>query len=186
MLDFFKKMLGNKSQRDIREINPMVDKTLEAYEDIRNLSNDELRARTIDFKRRISEYLSGKETEIADLKAQINSEELEIDEKEKLYGVLDRLEKESYELTQEILNEILPEAFSVMKDTARRFFENEYVEVAATQSDRDLAAKKANVEIDGDIARFRNRWTAGGNMITWDMVHYDCQDRKSTRLNSSH
>ncbi len=175
MLDFFKKMLGNKSQRDIREINPMVDKTLEAYEDIRNLSNDELRARTIDFKRRISEYLSGKETEIADLKAQINSEELEIDEKEKLYGVLDRLEKESYELTQEILNEILPEAFSVMKDTARRFFENEYVEVAATQSDRDLAAKKANVEIDGDIARFRNSWTAGGNMITWDMVHYDCQ-----------
>ena len=175
MFDFFKKMLGNKSQRDIREINPLVDKALEAYEEVKILSNDELRARTIDFKRRISEYLAGKQKEIAELKEQINSDELEIDEKEKLYGVLDRLEKESYELTQEILHEILPEAFAVMKDTARRFFENEFVEVTATQADRDLAAKKASVEIEGDIARFRNSWTAGGNMITWDMVHYDCQ-----------
>jgi len=175
MIDFFKKMLGSKSQRDIREINPMVDQALKVYEEIKTLSNDELRARTFDFKRRISEYISVKQKEIADLKEQINSDELEIDEKEKLYGVLDGLEKESYELTQEILREILPEAFSVMKDTARRFFENEFVEVTATQNDRDLAAKKANVEIDGDIARFRNSWTAGGNMITWDMVHYDCQ-----------
>jgi len=175
MIDFFKKMLGSKSQRDIREINPMVDQALKVYEDIKTLSNDELRARTLDFKRRISEYISVKQKEIADLKEQINSDELEIDEKEKLYGVLDGLEKESYELTQEILREILPEAFSVMKDTARRFFENEFIEVTATQNDRDLAAKKAIVEIDGDIARFRNSWTAGGNMITWDMVHYDCQ-----------
>ena len=168
-------MLGSKSQRDIREINPMVDQALKVYEEIKVLSNDELRARTLDFKRRISEYISVKQKEIADLKEQINSDELEIDEKEKLYGVLDGLEKESYELTQEILREILPEAFSVMKDTARRFFENEFVEVTATQNDRDLAARKANVEIEGDIARFRNSWTAGGNMITWDMVHYDCQ-----------
>ncbi|MFZ4563200.1 MAG: preprotein translocase subunit SecA [Bacteroidales bacterium] len=175
MIDFFKKMLGSKSQRDIREINPMVDQALKVYEEIKVLSNDELRARTLDFKRRISEYISVKQKEIADLKEQINSDELEIDEKEKLYGVLDGLEKESYELTQEILREILPEAFSVMKDTARRFFENEFVEVTATQNDRDLAARKANVEIEGDIARFRNSWTAGGNMITWDMVHYDCQ-----------
>ncbi|MEI7500750.1 MAG: preprotein translocase subunit SecA [Bacteroidota bacterium] len=175
MIDFFKKMLGNKSQRDIREINPMVDTAIEAYEEVKTLSNDELRERTVDFKRRISEYLSEKEKEIADLKVQINSDELEIDEKEKLYGDLDRLEKESYELTQEILHEILPEAFAVMKDTARRFFENEFVEVTATQTDRNLAAKKANVEIEGDIARFRNSWSAGGNMITWDMIHYDCQ-----------
>ncbi len=175
MLDFFKKMLGNKSQRDIKSINPLVDKALEAWEEIKTISNDELRARTIAFKHRITEHIAAKEQEIETLKEQLNSDDIEIDEKENLYAVLDKLEKESYELTQEALHEILPEAFAVMKDTARRFFENEYVEVTATQNDRDLAARKASVEIDGDIARFRNSWTAGGNMITWDMVHYDCQ-----------
>ena len=175
MLDFFKKMLGNKSQRDIKVINPVLDKALAAWEEIKNVSNDELRARTVAFKHRIREHLADKEKEIEDLKEQLNSDDIEIDEKENMYGVLDKLEKESYELTQEVLNEILPEAFAVMKDTARRFFENEYVEVTATQADRDLAAKKALVEIDGDIARYHNSWTAGGNVITWDMVHYDCQ-----------
>ncbi len=175
MLDFFKKMLGNKSQRDIKSINPLVDQTLIAWNEIKNISNDELRARTTDFKRRISEYIAGKEQEIEALKVQINSDDLEIDEKENLYLQLDRLEKEVYELTQEVLNEILPEAFAVMKDTARRFFENEFVEVTATQADRDLAARKANVTIEGDKALYRNSWTAGGNMVTWDMVHYDCQ-----------
>jgi preprotein translocase subunit SecA len=175
MFDFFKKMLGNKSQRDIKSINPLVEKAIEAWENIKGVSNDELRAYTHAFRHRIKEHLAGKEKEITELREQLNSDEVEIDEKEKLYGVLDRLEKESYDLTQEILLEILPEAFAVMKDTARRFFENETVEVTATQNDRDLAAKKANVSIDGDIARFSNSWTAGGNMITWDMVHYDCQ-----------
>ncbi|MCX6266285.1 MAG: preprotein translocase subunit SecA, partial [Bacteroidetes bacterium] len=175
MFDFFKKMLGNKSQRDIKDINPLVDKAIAAWEEIRNVSNDELRAYTHAFKHRIKEHLSGKEMEIEELREKLNSDEIEIDEKEKLYAVLDRLEKESYDLTQEILHEILPEAFAVMKDTARRFKENEFVEVTATQNDRDLAAKKASVEIDGEIARFRNSWMAGGNMITWDMVHYDCQ-----------
>ena len=175
MFDFFKKMLGNKSQRDIKGISPLVEKAIESWQEIKTLSNDELRARTDAFKSRIKERLSEKEKEIEALREQLNSDEIEIDEKEKLYGVLDRLEKESYDLTQEVLVEILPEAFAVMKDTARRFFENEYVEVTATQSDRDLAARKASVEIDGDKARFRNSWMAGGNMITWDMVHYDCQ-----------
>jgi len=175
MFDFFKKMLGNKSQRDIRVIDPFVDQAHAVYEEIKNLSNDELRERTLDFKRRIQEHIAGKEQEIADLKAQINAEETEIDEKEKLYGVLDRLEKEMYDLTQEVLMQILPEAFCVVKDTARRFFENEYIEVTATQHDRDLAAKKANVEIVDDKARYMSNWIAGGNMLRWDMVHYDCQ-----------
>jgi preprotein translocase subunit SecA len=109
------------------------------------------------------------------MKNQLVSDDIEIDEKEKLYTELDRLEKESYELTQEVLSEILPEAFAVVKDTARRFFESEYVEVTATQNDRDLAARKQSVEIVGDKARFRNSWTAGGNLIRWDMVHYNCQ-----------
>ncbi|MFZ4521903.1 MAG: preprotein translocase subunit SecA [Bacteroidales bacterium] len=175
MFDFFKKMLGNKSQRDIKSINPLVDKAIAAWEEIRLISNDELRAYTHSFKHRIKEYISGKEQEIEELRLQLNSDEIEVDEKEKLYAVLDRLEKESYDLTQEILLEILPEAFAVMKDTARRFFENEVVEVTATQNDRDLAAKRASVEIEGDIARFSRNWMAGGNMMTWDMVHYDCQ-----------
>jgi len=100
---------------------------------------------------------------------------VDIEEKENLYSVLDRLEKESYELTQEILNEILPEAFAVVKDTARRFFENDYIEVTASQNDRDLATRKDNVEINGDKARFMSSWMAGGNMIRWDMIHYDVQ-----------
>ena len=175
MLDIFKKFLGNKSQRDIKAIEPQVSKALEAYETIKMLSNDGLREKTVEFKRRIREHISAKEEEIQNLKTQLAGDELGIDEKEKLYGTLDHLEKESYELTQEILHEILPEAFAVMKETARRFFENEFVEVTATQNDRDLAASKSSVEIQGDTARYSNRWMAGGNMIQWDMVHYNCQ-----------
>jgi len=168
-------MLGNKSQRDIRTIDPLVHKAIAAFEIITQLSNDELRAKTLEFKEKIREHISGKENEILELKSRINNEEVEIEETENLYTELDRLEKESYELTQEILREILPEAFAVVKDTARRFFENEYVEVTATQSDRDLAAHRDSVVISGDKARFSNSWMAGGNRIKWDMVHYDCQ-----------
>jgi len=152
-MDFFKKFLGNKSQKDIKEIMPYVNKTIEFYEEISKLSNDELRDKTVEFKQRIAGHISVKEKEIEDLKALLNSDEIEIEEKEKLYTDLDKLEKESYELTQEILNEILPEAFAVVKDTARRFVENEYVEVTATQMDRDFATVKANVTINGDKAR---------------------------------
>lgn len=175
MFDFFKKMLGNKSQRDIRGLNPLVEKSLAAWEKIRLLSHDELRAKTIEFRERISQYIAGKEQEIADLKARLASDDIPIDEKEEMYTELDRLETQSYELTQEILLEILPEAFAVVKDTARRFFENEVVEVTATNNDRDLAARKSSVEIAGDKAHFKNSWMAGGNLIRWDMVHYDCQ-----------
>ncbi|HTX89153.1 MAG TPA: hypothetical protein VMC08_09210, partial [Bacteroidales bacterium] len=156
MVSILKKILGSKSQRDIKVLEPFVDKALGYWEEFRKLSHDELRAKTDEFRERIRNHIAAKEKEIEDLKTQINAEETEIEEKEKLYGVLDRLEKESYELTQEILTEILPEAFAVMKDTARRFFENEVVEVTATQFDRDLAAKKANVEIHGDRAHYRN------------------------------
>ena len=144
-MDVFKKFLGNKSQRDIKEIMPYVTAALEFYEEIKKLSNDELREKTLLFKQRITDHILDKAKEIEEVQAKLNSDEIEIDEKEKLYTQLDKLEKESYELTQEVLNEILPEAFAVMKDTARRFVENEYVEVTATQMDRDLAAVKENV-----------------------------------------
>ena len=147
MIGFFKKLMGNKSQRDIKEINPDVEKTLSFDEEYKNLSNDELREKTVEFKQRIRDYIADKEKEISELKIQLNSDDIEIDEKEKLYTVLDKLDKEVYDLTQEVLNQILPEAFAVIKETARRFVENEYIEVTPTQMDRDLAATKSNVVI---------------------------------------
>jgi preprotein translocase subunit SecA len=175
MLGLVKKILGSKSERDIREIQPLVEKTIGIDQSLASLSNEQLRAKTPEFRKRVSDYLTGKNREIEELKVQINSEETGIEEKEKLYGVLDRLDKERYELTQEILYEILPEAFAVMRETARRFVEHDYLEVTATSMDRDLAARKPSVEIHGDKARFQSSWIAGGNRIRWDMVHYDCQ-----------
>jgi preprotein translocase subunit SecA len=175
MIGFLKKMLGNKSQRDIKEIDPLVEKALEFDAEVQKLTNDELRGKTFEFKQRISDRVGPKEQEIADLRRQLEGDELPIEEKEKLYNELDRLEKEAYDITQEVLNEILPEAFAVMKDTARRFTNSEFVEVTATQFDRDLAAKKTNIEIQGDFARWATSWVAGGNTIRWDMVHYDVQ-----------
>ena len=175
MLGFVKKMLGNKSDRDIKEIQPIVEKTLEVYPTLKDLSNDELRAMTDDFKQRIKEHLAEKEKEIEILKAEIESEEVAIEDKEKLYASLDNLEQESYELSQEVLNEILPEAFSVMRETGRRFVEKEYLEVTANEIDRELAARKESVEIVGDKARYHSSWMAGGNKIRWDMIHYECQ-----------
>jgi preprotein translocase subunit SecA len=171
----FKKLLGSKSERDIKVIQPLVDTALELEDGIRRLTNDELREKTQVFKQRIADHIALKEEEIRTLKEKINSDDTDIEQKEELYKELDKLEKESYDLSQEVLEEILPEAFIVMKETARRFVENEWLEVTATQFDRDLATKKAHVEIVGDTARYRNSWMAGGNMIKWDMVHYDCQ-----------
>jgi preprotein translocase subunit SecA len=175
MIGFFKKLMGNKSQRDIKEINPGVEKTLSFEVEYKNLSNDELREKTVEFKQRIKDYISDKENEIAELKIKLGSDDIEIDEKEKLYELLDKLDKETYDLTQEVLNQIQPEAFAVMKETARRFVENEYLEVTPSQMDRDLATTKANVEIQDDKARYHTSWLAGGNMIRWDMIHYDVQ-----------
>ena len=171
-----KKFLGTKSDKDIKAIAPTLDETLKAYEIISKLSNDQLRAKTTEFRNLIAESIAQEESEIARIKQRIEDEfDLDIEEKEKLYETIDQLEKDCYRKTQETLNKILPEAFSVMKETARRFKENEIVEVTATQTDRDLAARKANVTIVGDKAHWLNHWMAGGNMITWDMVHYDVQ-----------
>ena len=167
---------GTKSDRDIKAIMPTIEKTRKEYERISKLDNDGLRLMTADFRRRIAEAVTRQEEEIATIRQRIDAEyDMDIDEKEALYKQLDALEKEAYDNTQETLNEILPEAFSVIKETARRFKENETVEVTATDFDRDLAARKGNVNIADDKAFWDNRWTAGGNTITWDMVHYDVQ-----------
>lgn len=176
MAKFLKNLLGNKATRDLKALNPLLLKIKKSYESISQLSNDELRAKTHEFRQRISDAIAGEQKEIASLKQKIEDEhDIDINEKEKLYEAIDKLETESYEKTQEVLNDILPEAFSVMKETAKRFVENEKVEVTANDFDRQLAATMDNVNIVGDKAYYDNRWMAGGNMITWDMVHYDVQ-----------
>lgn len=171
-----KKFLGTKSDKDIKAIAPTLQETLKAYEIISKLSNDQLRAKTTEFKEIIASAIAEEEAEIIRIKQRIDIEyDIDIEEKEKLYETIDQLEKDCYRKTQETLNKILPEAFSVMKETARRFKENDTVEVTANQMDRDLAARKANINIVGDKAVWDNHWIAGGNMITWDMIHYDVQ-----------
>lgn len=154
----------------------MADEIARAYPDISQLSNDELRARTPWFRERIQQNIASEQAAIDKMQQQIE-EDLDLDnvEKEKLYAEVDRLKKTVYEKTERMLEEILPEAFSVMKETAKRLKENEIVEVSATDHDRDLAAVRANVTIQGDKAYYQNSWMAGGNRITWDMVHYDVQ-----------
>ena len=154
MVSFLKKLLGTKSERDVKEIMPILDNIHKAYEIISNLSNDQLRAKTLEFKEKITNYIASEENQISELKNRIEAEsEMEIDEKEHLYQTIDKLEKESYKKSQEILNEILPEAFAVMKETAKRFKENEIVEVTATEMDKDIAAKRDHV-ILGFIPKF--------------------------------
>ncbi|HNS16468.1 MAG TPA: preprotein translocase subunit SecA [Bacteroidales bacterium] len=176
MVSFLNKILGSKSQRDITTINPLLAQIKPAYEKITLLSNDELRAKTYEFKQKIKNAIQEEEDKIVQLKNSIDENpEMDVDDKEKIYEKIDLLEKSSYEKTQQVLDQILPEAFAVMKETAKRFKDNATVEVSATQMDRDLASKKENITIHGDTARYHNKWMAGGNMITWDMVHYDVQ-----------
>ncbi|HPK04329.1 MAG TPA: preprotein translocase subunit SecA [Bacteroidales bacterium] len=176
MATFLKKFFKTKSQRDVKSLLPELSDIKAAYEVIKNLSNDELRAKTTEFRKNIADYISDEENRIASLRKRLDEEyEMEISEKERIYKELDELEKTSYDKTQEMLNRILPEAFAVVKETARRFKENAKVEVTANDFDRHLAASRANVEINGDKAYYHNSWVAGGNKITWDMVHYDVQ-----------
>ncbi len=173
-MKLLQKIFGDKSTRDIKEINPILIKIKEAYEPISKLSNDDLRAKTLEFRQRIAEAISGEMSEIEAIKLQIESEE-DINEREKLWELVDKHEKEAYNITQDVLNNILPEAFSVMKETAKRFKDNPEVVVTATDMDIELAGKKENIKIVGDKAHYKNQWQAGGNTITWDMAHYDVQ-----------
>ncbi len=176
MANFLSKLFGTKADRDLKEVQPLLNATLKVYPEIQKLSNDELRAKTLEFKERIRKAVETEEDELASLRQRIEEEyEMPVDEKIEIYKRIDKLEKESYDKTQKVLNDILPEAFSVVKETARRFAENEKVVVTATDHDRELAVKMSNVNIDGDKAIYDNSWMAGGNMITWDMVHYDVQ-----------
>ena len=171
--DFLGKILGNKSQRDLKEITPYVDKIKAVYSEIVSLSNDELRARTETIKIRIQDYVAKETARVAELKASI--EDTEIDLREKIYSEVDKLEKEITAKYEEILDEVMPEVFSIMKDNARRLSENDEVIVTANDFDRDLATKHDFVTIQGDKAHYKNQWSAGGNIIKWEMIHYDVQ-----------
>lgn len=169
------KLFGNKSQKDMREIMPYVEKIKAAYTEIDALSNDELRVRSQALMDKIQARVADKKQKINDLKASIES--LEIEQREKVYNQIDSLEKEIKDDYKAVLMEILPEAFAIVKSTAHRFAENETVVVTATEQDKNLAADPRFdfVEIDGDKAIYHNHWTAGGNDMKWDMVHYDVQ-----------
>lgn len=171
--EFMTKLFGNKSQRDLKEIQPYVDKIKALYPSIEKLSNDELRAKTDEIKQRIQDYVSTERKQVEEIRKSV--EGLELEERENAWAEVDKLEKQITDKMETVLDESLPEVFSIMKETARRFKENAEVRVTATQFDRDLAAKHDFVEIDGDTAVWHNHWVAGGNEITWDMVHYDVQ-----------
>ncbi|MBC8182304.1 preprotein translocase subunit SecA [candidate division KSB1 bacterium] len=176
MATFLGKILGSKSVRDLKALDPIQNKILEAYELIKEYSNDELRAKTVEFKKKITDYIADEEKQITEIKDKVNGNpDMDVEEKEKLWKKVDDLEKQIYEKTQDVLNEILPEAFSVMKETAKRFMENKIVEVTANDFDRELATKNEHINIVGNKAQYKNEWMAGGNLITWDMIHYDVQ-----------
>ena len=171
-----KNVLGDKASRDVKKIKPIVDQINAKWETVKNLSNDELRAKSEEFRKQIADYLAEGNSEVQKLQSSIDENpDLDILEKENIYEQIDKLKETQNTKIEEILNELLPEAFAVMKDTARRFKENEEVVVTANQHDKDLAAIKDNVIIEGDKAIWKNKWIAGGNEITWDMMHYDVQ-----------
>jgi preprotein translocase subunit SecA len=166
---------GDKAKRDMKELMPFVSRIQKVYPHFTSLTNDELRNESDKLRKRVRDYISEDLKQVDDMKVQMESPDLGYDEKENLYGEIDKHKKKIDEKIEEILNEILPEAFAIIKDTARRFKENETIEVTANDFDKNLAAKKDFVTIQGDKAVYKNRWIAGGNEITWDMVHYDVQ-----------
>ena len=174
-IDIITKLFGNKSQKDMKAIMPYVEQVKAVYNQIDALNDDELRDKSAALMSRLQEAVADKKSRILALKS--NIETIEIDQREKVYNEIDHLEKEVLDIYDKTLMNILPEAFAIVKSTARRFTENESIVVKATQMDRDLAADTRFdfVDIEGDKAIYHNSWTAGGNEVIWDMVHYDVQ-----------
>ncbi len=174
-IEIITKLFGNKAQKDMRAIQPIVEQIKAEYERIDALSNDELRARSWALMDKLQEAVKDRKDRIAELKASI--EATPIEKREKIYNEVDKLEKEIKEEYERVLTEILPEAYAIVKSTARRFAENESIDVTATEMDKNLAADPRFdfIEIKGKYAIYHNHWMAGGNEITWDMIHYDVQ-----------
>ena len=172
--DLFKKIFGTKAERDLKQLKPVLAKVLAAYDEIDKLDNDQLRAKCDELKAKIREAIAADEQRIAQISEELEAD-LPVEQKEALATESDKLVKKVDETIEKVLEEILPEAFAIMKSTARRFKENPEIMVKATQFDRNLSTTKEFVRIEGEYAIWQNRWMAGGNEITWDMVHYDVQ-----------
>jgi len=167
------KILGNKSERDIKEINPLVEVIKREFDRLESVTTDQLREETDSIRQKIKEAVKSEEDQIAELK--IQAEEAEVQDSEKFYEQIDKLEEVINDKLEEVLQELLPAAFAVVKETAKRFKENDKVEVTARDYDKDLASSRDSIAIKGDKAIWNNKWIAGGTEITWDMVHYDVQ-----------
>jgi preprotein translocase subunit SecA len=174
MLNVFKKVFGTKYDRDVKQYQGLISEINNYFQSYQSLSNDELRNKTHEFRQRISDYLSEIDEEISSLKSSADTEQ-DLLAKEEIFNKIDETYKERDEAIEEILKEILPEAFAVVKETARRFTENSSIKVTATDHDRDIAAKSSYVSLSGDQATWKNSWVAAGGDITWNMIHYDVQ-----------
>ena len=172
--DVFKKLFGTKAERDLKALKPMLNKVLAAYDVIDRLSDDELREKCQGLKDKIQAAIAADEARIAQIKSELELD-IELSKKEALASEQDKLRKKVDETIETVLDEILPDAFAIMKSTARRFKENPVIKVKATDFDRNLSTTKEFVTIEGDYAVWQNHWMAGGNEMTWDMVHYDVQ-----------
>ncbi|MFN5168246.1 MAG: preprotein translocase subunit SecA [Cyclobacteriaceae bacterium] len=176
MLKFIAKIFGTKSDRDIKRMMPLVEETKTEYEKLKSLSHDQLRDRTRQVQQAIADGLKSIDDQFATLHQKMaDRPEMELSEKEELFGAIDKLESERNKELEKVLMQVLPQAFAIVRDTARRFKENNFIEVAATEFDRQQAARYEHVTIEGDKARWQNEWVAAGNKIKWDMLHYDVQ-----------
>ena len=176
MLTFLKKFFGTKSEKDIKLIQPQVDKIIEIYPTLQKLSNDELRAKVDGLKQKIQDAIKSQQLEIDSIKSKIDADiDMDVDDKEDLYKEIDALEKDITKVIEDTLNDILPEAYAILKDTARRFSENEELLVTANDFDKSLAKSFKNVELRGSQVAWKNKWNAAGVDVLWNMVHYDVQ-----------
>src|SRR5436189_1650849 len=176
-MSFFSKLFGgSKSEKDVKKIQPLVGEINNHFTSFQSLTNDQLRNKTTEFRQRIKAHLTAIDNEIS--AANKRAEDLQFNDllgKDAIYQEVDKLKKDRDKKIEEALNDILPEAFAVVKETAKRFKDNTELVATATQLDRDLSVKKDYIRIDGDKSIYRNSWMAAGNMVTWNMVHYDVQ-----------
>jgi len=176
MLQFIAKIFGSKSEKDIKNVRPLVDKTLEEGKKLLSISHDDLRTKTVEIQQEINNRLKAIDDQLAALHKSIADQpELDLNEKEAIFAQIDKIELDRNKELEKILLDVLPRAFAIIRETARRFKENEYLEVTANEHDRQFAALHQNVKIQGDKAHWHNKWIAGGNLITWDMLHYEVQ-----------
>lgn len=172
--NILKVFVGDKSQKDVKSLRPIVDKINQLQQSYESLTHDELRGKTIEFKQKIKDARAPQDEKIASYRTELEAI-ADIDAREEIYSAIDNLEKEAYNATEKVLNDILPEAFAVVKETARRFTSNSEITVTATEKDKEFAQQKSYVSVEGEQATWLNRWEVAGKELSWSMIHYDVQ-----------